>query len=177
MSTIVKIHIFDVEHGECNIIETPTGHIIVIGVGHNSSTGWRPSGWLKLRGQLPHFLVLSNLDRDHLSDLPNFEPNIRPTLLKRNDFINPEWLESKKIEESGEVHDSIKTAIHWMRNVFTGEKVNPEYGIEKLFFHHSPLQFQDTNNLSVVAFIAYGGVGVIFPGDLSKKSHIPGLFA
>ncbi|OGE75243.1 MAG: hypothetical protein A3I07_02505 [Candidatus Doudnabacteria bacterium RIFCSPLOWO2_02_FULL_42_9] len=166
MNTITKIHIFDVEHGECNIIETPTGHIIMIGAGHNSSTNWRPSNWLKARGQTPHFLVLSNLDRDHLSDLPSFEPNIRPELLKHNDFVTPDWLENKKIEESGEVHDSVQTAIHWMRNVFIGEKVNPEYGVEKLFFHHSPSQFQDTNNLSVVTFIAYGGVGILFPGDL-----------
>lgn len=162
----MKIHIFDVEHGECNIIETPTGHIMMIGVGHNDSTMWRPSNWLKSRSQSLHFLILSNLDYDHLSDLPSFEPDIRPSLLKRNDFLTPEWLENKKFEEAGEIHNSIKTAIHWMKNIFTGEKVSPDYGIERKFFHHSPLQFQDTNNLSVVTFIAYGNVGVLFPGDL-----------
>ena len=166
MNTMTKIHIFDVEHGECNIIETPTGHLIMIGVGHNDSTSWRPSNWLKSRSQSPHLVVFSNLDSDHLSDLPSFEPNIRPSLLVRNDSITPDWLENKKIEESGEVHNSIQTALHWMRNIFIGGKVNPEYGIEKLFFCHSPAQFQDTNNLSIVTFISYGGVGVMFPGDL-----------
>lgn len=163
----MKVHIFDVEHGECNIIETPTGHIMMIGAGHNSSTNWRPSNWLKARGQFPHFFVFSNLDNDHLSDLPSFGSNIQSTtLLKRNDSITPDWLENKKIEESGEINDSIKTAIHWMRNIFTGERINPEYGIEKQFFHHSPVQFNDTNNLSVVTFIAYRNVGILFPGDL-----------
>ncbi len=168
MNAIMKIHIFDVEHGECNIIETPTGHLIMIGVGHNDSTGWRPSSWLKQHNQTPHCIVLSNLDRDHLSDLPNFEPSIRPATIKHNNYVNPDWIESKKIEESGEVHNSVQTALHWIRNIFTGEPISPDYGMEKLFFHHSPAQFQDTNNLSIITFISYGGIGVMFPGDLES---------
>lgn len=112
----MRIHIFDVEHGECSAIETPSGELILIGAGHNSSTNWKPSDWLKQRNQRPHCLVLSNLDRDHLSDLPSFEPGIRPTSIKHNNYVNPDWVENLKIEESGEVHDSIKTALHWVRN-------------------------------------------------------------
>lgn len=163
---MTKIHIFDVEHGECNIIETPTGHIIMIGVGHNDSTGWRPSDWLKQRNQQPHCVILSNLDRDHLSDLPNFEPNIRPVSIKHNNYVNPDWVEYQKIQESGEVHESVQTALYWIRNVFTGQSINPNYGIEKVFFYHSPSKFQDTNNLSIVTFISYNNVGIMFPGDL-----------
>jgi beta-lactamase superfamily II metal-dependent hydrolase len=166
MNTTTKIHIFDVEHGECNIIETPTGHLIMIGVGHNDNTSWRPSAWLKQYNQTPHCIVLSNLDRDHLSDLPNFEPFIRPATIKHNSYINPDWVENKKIEESGEVHNSVQVALNWIRNVFTGEPINYNYGVEKLFFYHSPTQFQDTNNLSIITFISYAGVGVMFPGDL-----------
>jgi beta-lactamase superfamily II metal-dependent hydrolase len=162
----MRVNIFDVEHGECNIIETPSGELILIGTGHNSSTDWRPSTWLKNRNQKPHCLVLSNLDRDHLSDLPSFEPEIRPTTIKHNNFVNPDWVENLKIEESGEVHDSIKTALHWVRNVFTGEPVNPNYGMEIMFFHHPTTKFQDTNNLSVVTFISYNNVGIMFPGDI-----------
>jgi len=162
----MKIHIFDVEQGECNAIETPTGDLILIGAGHNSSTNWRPSNWLRQRNQRPHCIVLSNFDRDHLSDLPNFEPNIRPMTIKHNDFINPDWIENTKIEESEEVHPGVQTALYWVRNVFTGDKITPNYGMEKLFFQHSPLKFQDTNNLSVVTFIAYGNIGAMLPGDL-----------
>lgn len=166
MTAMMKIHIFDVEHGECNIVETPTGHLIMIGVGHNDSTGWRPSSWLKQRNQTPHCIVLSNLDRDHLSDLPNFEPSIRPTTIKYNSFVNPDWVRRRKIEESGEVHKSVQTALHWIRNVFIGAPVSPNYGMEIAYFHHSPTQFQDINNLSVVTFISYNKVGVMFPSDL-----------
>ncbi len=162
----MRIHIFDVEHGECSAIETPSGELILIGAGHNLSTNWKPSDWLKSRNQRPHCLVLSNLDRDHLSDLPSFEPGIRPVSIKHNNSVSPDWVENLKTEESGEVHDSIKTALHWVRNVFTGESINPDYGMEKMFFYHSPTKFQDTNNLSVVTFVSYNNISIMFPGDL-----------
>lgn len=162
----MRVHIFDVEHGECNAIETPSGHLLLIGVGHNSVTGWRPSSWLAARGQRPACIVLSNLDRDHLSDLPNFEPHVRPDLIVRNRSINPNWLEQKKLEESGEIREGVQTAIHWMRSVFTGDLVHLNYGMEIKFFFHSPVSFEDTNNLSVVTFVSYNGTGILFPGDL-----------
>lgn len=166
MNPTTKIHIFDVEHGECSAVETPSGDLILIGAGHNSSTNWRPSNWLRQRNQRPHCLILTNLDSDHLSDLSSFEPQLRPLSIKHNSFINPAWVENKKIEESGEVHESIQTALNWIRNIFTGDPIYPNYGMEISYFHHSPIKFQDTNNLSVVTFISYNGVGVMFPGDL-----------
>jgi len=64
------------------------------------------------------------------------------------------------------VHEAVQMALHWIRNVFTGSPIYPNYGMEIAYFHHSPTTFQDTNNLSVVTFVAYNGVGVMFPGDL-----------
>ncbi|WP_148202546.1 hypothetical protein [Syntrophus aciditrophicus] len=162
----MKIHIFDVEHGECNAIETPSGHLFLIGTGHNSSTNWRPSTWVSWRNQRPHCIVLTNLDKDHLSDLSNFEPHLRPDTIKRNDYVNPQWIEDMKYEESGEVHSGVQTALDWMSNVFNGEVITPDYGMEKLFFYHSPILFQDTNNLSVVTFVRYNNIGIMFPGDI-----------
>ncbi|QSR89234.1 hypothetical protein IT6_02820 [Methylacidiphilum caldifontis] len=161
----MKIHIFDVEHGECSAVETPCGHLILIGAGCNKSTNWRPSSWLQQRNQKPHCIVLSNLDQDHLSDLVNFKMNIFPESIAYNSNIDPDWLEHKKIKESGEVHDAVKTALYWIRNVFISP-ICPSYEMEIAYFHHSLKEFQDTNNLSVVTFVAYNGVGVMFPGDL-----------
>lgn len=166
------VHFFDVEHGECNAVETPTGEIILIGIGHNSSTGWRPSTWLRQKKARPSWIVLTNLDSDHLSDLANFEPYLRPDVIKFNNNIDPNWLERKKLAESGIVHDGVATAIHWMRGVFTGIQVTHDHGIEKLFFQLSPWQFQDTNNLSVVTFIKYANCGILFPGDLEQAGWL-----
>jgi beta-lactamase superfamily II metal-dependent hydrolase len=165
-SNPMRIHIFDVEHGECSAIETPTGHLMLIGAGHNATTNWRPSVWVKQRNQQPACMVLPNMDRDHLSDLPNFEPYLRPASIVRNHSISPEWLRAKKLAESGEVHFSVQTAMHWMGNVFAGDPITPNWGMELDFFCHSIPTFQDTNNLSVVTFVRYSGCGIMFPGDL-----------
>lgn len=162
----MRIHLFDVEHGECNAIETPTGDLVLIGVGHNSSTGWRPSNWLAQRNQRPTCIVLSNLDRDHLSDLSSFEPQLRPQLIVHNRYLDPDWVHRIKIVESGEVHQAVQTALHWIRSIFTGPPVDLLYGMEIRCFYHPPTLFQETNNLSVVTFVRYGQCGIMFPGDL-----------
>lgn len=162
----MRIHIFDVEHGECNAIETPSGHLMLIGVGHNSSTGWRPSTWVAQRGQRPSVIVLTNLDRDHVSDLPNFDRYLRPDFIKSNHYIDPDWMRVIKIVEGGEVHPAVDTALTWMGNVYTGESTAFDYGMEKQYFYHPPTLFQDTNNLSVVTFVRHNNCGVMFPGDL-----------
>ena len=173
MSTLqqngMRVHVFDVEHGECNAIETPSGDLVLVGVGHNSTKNWRPSDWLCRRNQRPSCIVLSNLDRDHLSDLPSFEPHLRPNVIQRNTNVTPEWVRALKIAQSGEVHNSIETALQWMENVFTvftGSPISANLGMETKFFYHSPETFQDTNNLSVVTFVCHNGCGILFPGDL-----------
>lgn len=172
MNAMTRIHIFDVEHGECNIIETPNGHTILIGVGHNSTTGWRPSKWFKQKKLLPTCIVLSNLDGDHLSDLPNFEPNLRPNVIRKNHHIDPDWVLRKKNEESGGIHPGVKTALHWIKNVFTGPGITIDYGVEKKHFVHPPTKFEDLNNLSVVTFVSYAGVGILFPSDIEKAAWL-----
>ena len=163
---VVRLHIFDVEHGECSAIETPSGHLILIGLGHNSTTGWRPSSWVRQRNQRPSCVVMTNLDRDHVSDIASFEPHLRPETIKSNHYINPSWIRALKIAECGEIDPAIETALRWMEGVYTGLPITPAYGMELQYFYNSPAQFQDTNNLSVVTFLRYGGCGVLFPGDL-----------
>ena len=164
----MRIHIFDVEHGECSAIETPSGHLILIGLGHNSTTGWRPSDWVRQRNQRPSLVVLTNLDRDHVSDIENFEPHLRPESLMANRHIDPGWLKALKIRESGQVDQAVETALNWMSSVYTGGPFVRDYGMEIQYFYNSPAQFQDTNNLSVVTFIKHNQCRVLFPGDLES---------
>lgn len=164
----MKIHIFDVEHGECNIVETPLGGAIMIGTGHNSSSDWRPSQWLRSKNLPLTTIVLSNLDEDHVSDLPNFEPNLRPSYIMRNYYLDPQWVHQTKIDNGG-IGNGVLTALHWINNVFTGSRISVNYGLEVQHFYHPQTRFQDTNNLSVVTFFFYNNIGLMFPGDLQKE--------
>ena len=68
----MKIQIFDVEHGGCALLTADTGARMLIDCGHNSTTNWRPSSYLKNMGvnQLQK-LAITNYDEDHASDLAN----------------------------------------------------------------------------------------------------------
>lgn len=163
----MRVHIFDVEQGECNIIETPTGHTVMIGSGHNSSTGWHPSQWLKTNNICLTNFVIPNFDEDHVSDLLSFEPELRPAFLTYNFNTTPLFI--REIKGTTGIGDGVNTALHWVENVFIGERVYFDYGIEKQHFYHSPEKFQDLNNLSTVTFISYKGVGILFPSDIQKE--------
>lgn len=162
------VHVFDVEHGECIVVESPNGSTILIGAGHNASTNWRPSQWFAQRGVAPTAVVLSNLDSDHFTDLSNFEPAIRPAYIFQNRSINP--AQALAIKQQNGVSAGIATALHWSANVFTGAPVTVDFGITMQTFWHSVGTFpaDDFNNLSVVTYVEYAGVGIMLPSDLER---------
>lgn len=164
----MRIHIFDVEHGECSLIETPSGHNIMIGAGHNSATNWRPSDWLRQNNLRLHKYIINHLDEDHLSDLSNFEPDLRPAYVMCNFHVDPLVIYNQKQREGG-VGNGLTTATNWVKNVYTGDRVVVDYGLEEKHFYHPYSKFQDTNNLSVVSFYTYNNIGIVFPGDMEKK--------
>lgn len=67
----MEIYIFDVEHGSCNAVIAPSGELILIDCGHNSTKDWRPSNWILSRGGEITNLTITNMDEDHVSDLMN----------------------------------------------------------------------------------------------------------
>lgn len=163
-----RIHIFDVEHGACNVIDTPNNKILMIDCGHNSSTRWRPSSWIVQNRLSITNLTIANIDEDHVSDLPNIAKICKPQTLKTNWHLTADWVEKKK-KENGGIGSGVAQLIDYMRNVFTCEGITIDYGLERVRFCHSPSQFDDFNNLSMVNFYFYGGIGIVFPGDLQKE--------
>src|SRR5688500_12248869 len=66
------LRVFDVEHGACAIMISPTGErIAMVDSGHNSTTGFRPSAFIRrgLQRTTLDYLLITNADQDHLSDL------------------------------------------------------------------------------------------------------------
>ncbi len=67
-----NLRIFDVEHGQCAMmVSRYSKRLAMIDSGHNSTTGWRPSSYIRnvLRRQSLQYLFLTNADQDHISDL------------------------------------------------------------------------------------------------------------
>lgn len=164
----MDIAIWDVEHGGCASILTPTGKLILVDCGHNASTGWRPSSWLHAYDLVPDLLLVTNLDEDHVTDLPNVHRVAKPRMFNTNRKIDPDWALQKK-QEIGGPRPGVQHAIDYLRTYTGTPAPMPDWGMDKRYFSLSPNQFDDFNNLSLVTFIFVGEFGIIFPGDLQRE--------
>ena len=156
------------EHGACASVHTPSGHLILLDCGHNSTTNWRPSSWLASQGVRPELLIVSNLDEDHVSDLRNVDRLCAPNRFYTNSTIPPDFVVREK-SAGGGMGQGISAAVSYMRSaVVPAPPIN--FGLELYRFEHPYPLFTDFNNLSVVTFFFYAGHGIIFPGDIEQRA-------
>lgn len=165
----MEIRIFDVEHGFCAYIIADNGNVMLVDCGHNQSTGFRPSDYLPARGCSGiERLVISNYDEDHLSDLPYLRRRLPIQVLHRNRSISGEQLKRLKLV-SGPIASGMESLLG-MIDTYTSDVTNPpEFPETELaFFSNNFPSFQDSNNLSLVTFLHYHAIHIVFPGDLEK---------
>lgn len=164
----MKIHIFDVSHGFCASAIADNDNIMLIDCGHNEKTGFRPSRHLADHGSTGiEYLVIQNFDQDHVGDLANIVASRIPiTLFLRNRSTSAQTLRALK-EQSGLLTSEMQVALR-MHSDFVHEIADPPVlqNIEFVTFCNEYPTFEDTNNLSLVCFLYYDGMGIVFPGDL-----------
>lgn len=165
----MEIRIFDVEHGFCSYIIADNGNVMLVDCGHNEATGFRPSNYLPAKGcNGIERLIISNYDEDHLSDLPHLRECLPITVLRRNQSITADELRRLKLQ-TGPLGDGI-SALLGMITDYTSDVTNPpEFpDTDLVTFNNSYTAFKDTNNLSLVTFLHFRDIHIIFPGDLEK---------
>jgi beta-lactamase superfamily II metal-dependent hydrolase len=165
----VKIRIFDVACGFCAYLVADNGNNMLFDCGRNDETGFRPSTYLPANGctAIERFFI-TNYDHDHVSDLSSLRAALPIAILHRNKSIAPKQLKALK-EETCELSGALESMIDMMETYSSDVTNPPEYpGIEWATFCNSYPTFEDTNNLSLVTFIHYDGMGVVFPGDLEN---------
>jgi beta-lactamase superfamily II metal-dependent hydrolase len=165
----MQIKIFDVSHGFCACLVADNGNVMLFDCGHNEKTGFRPSTYLQTIGCTTiQNMVLHNFDQDHVSDLPNVLRQFPVQVLYRNSSMTSNQLILSKLQ-NGEITDQLGAAIQMHQQFIYPVVLPPPFpGIEFICFNNSYPLFSDTNNLSLVAFIHYDGLSVVFPGDLEK---------
>jgi beta-lactamase superfamily II metal-dependent hydrolase len=172
----MEIRIFDVEHGFCAYIIADNGNAMLIDCGHNTYTGFRQSNYLRANGCTGiEQLIISNYDEDHLSDLPNLRRLLPIQLLYRNASISADELQRLK-RQSGPIQPGMQALLDMIRTytINLADLPNPPVfpNIEQTTFCDDYPSFEETNNLSLVTFLHYGDLHVIFPGDLEKAGWL-----
>jgi beta-lactamase superfamily II metal-dependent hydrolase len=172
MSNELLLRVFDVEHGACAMLLAPNGKLAMIDCGHNSTTGWRPSRFIRnqLRRDVLNYFLVTNADRDHLSDVAGLRENgVHVEALIRNGSPSAPALRMLK-EAEGLLTPGVAQFIH-MHQTYWGYAVpfnDAMGGVTCTTFCNSFPTFQKTNDLSMATFIKFAGVKFLFPGDLEK---------
>ena len=171
---MVKIKIFDVEHGQCALVEADSEHML-IDCGHNSSTDWRPSKMLRYRG-IDHLdaLVITNADEDHASDLENVLDVASVCLVFSNPTLGvTDILRLKGQSRCGRGIRRLTTLLDSLQRPAANRLAPSLGGVQMSFFWNDyPRHFVDENNLSLVAVLAWPGLTICFPGDMEKAGWL-----
>lgn len=169
----MRVQVFDVEHGGCNLVTADTGARVLIDCGHNSTTGWRPSVYLPQQGITTLAqLMITNYDEDHVSDLPNLLRVVRPGILYCNRTVSPGSLKELKSEQGA--GPGIERLIAMSREYCHPVTSWPDLGDLSFtnFYNNYPADFDDENNLSMAVFLHYRGFCMLFPGDMERAGWL-----
>ena len=167
----MQIRIFDVEHGGCALVTADTGPRILIDCGHNGTTGWRPSTYLRQLG-VRHLekLVITNYDEDHASDLANLVKVVSIGVLVSNPSVKAAELRKlKKVGGIGQGIDALADLKSRYTASVSGSGGNFGNLSEAVFWNTYPADFEDENNLSLVFILKAHGLTICFPGDMEVQ--------
>ena len=167
-----RLTIFDVQHGGCAILKTVYNSatwVTMIDCGHkNNDRGqWFPGDYLRSQSIYTiDLLIVSNLDEDHVSGLPNI---LKQGISIKNIFSNPTvppWAirQLKAQHGMGYGIDAVVNELT-QRGLLQQIPWIPDVGIH-CFWNPYPAAFEDENNLSVITSLTFGGGRVMFTGDM-----------
>ena len=159
------INIFDVGHGLCAMVTGPNGKRLMIDCGIRSDPFWSPS--VQFLGQSVEALLLTNLDEDHLENFKYVQELMRFGTVWFNNSIDAGRLLALKKDGMGQgVNAFYNSLLRGTHRFNIPVDFSP---LQVALFRFDYGQFADTNNLSLVTFIEYAGVCIVFPGDLEKS--------
>lgn len=165
----MRINIFNVGHGSAALV-TGKGKYpdrFLVDCAFNTSTGFRPSAYLRKQGLAPVTIFFNNnMDQDHLSDFVLCRVAGYSSMVY-NFSVSPLYLQTLK-QENGPLTFAMKSFIGSM----TGCPVSfPQTQTVNwaCFWNKYPV-FTETNDLSMVTFLEEDGICIAFPGDLPKAA-------
>jgi beta-lactamase superfamily II metal-dependent hydrolase len=167
----VNLTIFDVEHGQCSLLDTDSDGHMLIDCGHNSTTGWRPSVYLPRIGVTDvDRLFITNSDEDHASDLHNLRGAVRISSLTRNPTVTSANIRQLKDQDLGPGIGALCDMLdEYVHPVQPNPRID-DIGYRK-YFNTYP-EFDNENDLSMVIFFDFGENKVCFTGDMTRRGWL-----
>jgi len=168
----MKITIHDVGHGACAVVTCPNGARYMIDCGKLSNGRWSAS--TAYAGQYIDRLIIQNLDEDHVEDLPNVFRSLRLGGVFSNPHVDAMALRLMKPdrEKPGDGMRAGVSAAHGFLLRNGAGSVGPLPFTDDVevwcYFNRFPVDFTNTNDLSVVTYFRWRGFAILFGGDLEE---------
>ena len=161
----MKVVVFDVEHGACAFVRTPTNYTMLIDCGCTenflpvlyireneleNATAWN--------GHKLTLLTITHPHDDHIQDIETVTKVCEPAFLLRQKY---DW-EDVKTAEDGD-YDNLDTYTEWQEKYNAPAVLTPEYGLKIESFWLTPQEAKQVdenkyiNNSSIVTVLTVQG--------------------
>ena len=174
----MKLMVFDVEHGACAFMKTPTNHTILIDCG--CTEGFSPALYIS-KHELPTAvgwngnkltqMVVTHPHNDHITEVEAIKKNCPPAFLLRQTY---DW-EEVKVAEDGD-YDNLDAYTAWQTSYNQTITQYPDLGLKLEWFMLSPAEAKKIdeskfiNNSSIVVIVTVKGTHFeekfLFGGDM-----------
>lgn len=169
---MLDIKIFNVDSGFCAAVSTGDRHTILIDFSYGTRSGLNPlQHLLQQRCTSLDCLIVPAYGEEHLADLSDF---LRQTLI---DGFSVHFLVANPSLTADRFHE-LDVANQRFSNVLTTNRNSQSpkvsqtmniHGIDFSFFWNNYPDFQNTHNLSLVTFVSYRDIKIVFPSDLKTE--------
>jgi competence protein ComEC len=163
---ILEVNFFDVGQGDAIFIETPTRHQILIDGGPSSKIIEKLAKEIPFWDRTIDLIILTHPEKDHITGLLE--------VLKRYKVENILWTGIvRDIPEYKEWLNLIEKEKANVKIAKAGQKIsckNCKWKIEVFYPFESlkGMEFEDSNNTSIVSKLIFGNSSFLFTGDIYK---------
>lgn len=171
---MVKIKLFDVDHGFCAGIELDEHHIMLLDCGYSFRTGFRPARYL-LNHPSRHidYLVIPAYTKEHLTGFSDLSSHVSEHYFSIDCLIANPSINAANLPELMIRNPGTGSTLKQLSNVLRQQRKINQFidwqNCKLSFFWNSYPDFLDIRNLSLVTFFSYQDMHIIFPGDLKVE--------
>lgn len=172
--TMVKIKIFDVDHGFCAAIEANECHTMLLDCGYSFRTGFRPARYLlNHRSRHLDYLIIPAYTEGHLTGFSDLSSHFSEHYFSIDHLIANPSVNAASIPELMVRNPGTGQALRTLNNVKCSpvkiEQTIRWRNCSLSFFWNSYPDFLDIRNLSLVTFLSCQDTHIVFPSDLKAQ--------
>ena len=180
--TKLRVVVFDVQHGFCAFVKSPTGHVLLIDCGKGEE--FSPveyilanelSGAATYNGYRLTKLIISHPHDDHMEDIGTVIKKFQPAVLLRQKY---DWEDIKEAGEEEE-YENLDTYADWQQTYNQPVANHPDWGLDIKSFFLTPEHAKKideakyVNNSSIVVVVTFKGTcfaeKFLFGGDIEQS--------